>query len=164
MICQRPEDDIFEFFGGGHDRFGFPDGIYRVTSMRGGEVYLIAGSQKTALYDCGMAYCGPQTVENIKEKLQQLGREHIDLIFLSHSHYDHMGALPFILKAFPDAQVLASAKCASVLSKPGATRLIKHLGETARDLYTPGSRLEIPIDGLRVDTVIGDGDVISLGE
>ncbi len=163
MICKRPEDDIFEFFGGGHDRFGFPDGIYRMTPMRGGEVFLIAGSEKTALYDCGMAYCGPYTVENIREKLAELGRDTIDMIFLSHSHYDHMGALPYIKSAFPDAKVLASEKCASVFAHPGARDLIRHLGETARELYDPGSNVDIRVDLPEVDQILHDGDVISLG-
>ena len=164
MICERPDDDIFEFFGDRHDRFGFPDGIYRMTSMRGGEVLLIAGSEKTALYDCGMAYCGPYTVENIREKLTDLGRESLDYILLSHSHYDHIGALPFIREAYPDAVVCGNAKCAKVFSKDHAIRQIKHLGETARELYTPGSLVEIPDSGFEIDRIIEEGDTISLGE
>lgn len=164
MICERPEDDIFEFFGGGHDRFGFPEGIYRVTSMRGGEVYLLAGSEKTAIYDCGMAYCGPYTVGNIREKLAELGRTRLDYVLVTHSHYDHMGGLPFIREAFPEAVVCASAKCAEVFAKDGARKLIKRLGENARELYTPGSSIEIPVDRLQVDRIVGEGDTISLGD
>ena len=164
MICEKNEDDIFEFFGAEHDRFGFPEGVYRMTSMRGGETYLIAGSEKTALYDCGMAYCGPYTAANIKEKLNELGRDKLDYILLSHSHYDHMGALPYIKREFPEAIVVGSAKCARILSRPGAREAIGELGKTARELYTPGSSVEIITDGLQVDIVAGDGDVISLGE
>ena len=55
---------LFERFGPDHNRFSFPGPVYRVTGGHGGEALLIAGSDKTALIDCGMAYCGQETVKN----------------------------------------------------------------------------------------------------
>lgn len=164
MICERNDEDIFEFFGNEHDRFGFPEGVHRMTSMRGGETYLITGSEKTALYDCGMAYCGPYTAANIRNELDELGRDKLDYILLSHSHYDHMGALPYIKKEFPEAVVVGSEKCARILSRPGAIEAIGNLGTVARDLYTPGSTIKIITDGIKVDMIVGEGDEISLGD
>ncbi|MEG0157720.1 MAG: hypothetical protein RR661_08725, partial [Anaerovoracaceae bacterium] len=48
---------IFKDFEG-YNRLDFPEGIVRVTAGFGGESLLILGEEKTALYDCGMAYCG----------------------------------------------------------------------------------------------------------
>lgn len=53
---------------------------------------LVFGSEKTALMDCGMAYCGDKFVSNIKKALAEKGRKSVDYIFLSHSPYDHVGA------------------------------------------------------------------------
>ena len=91
---------LYERFGEDFDRFRFPADIFRVTSGRGGEALLIIGSEKTALYDCGMAYCGAHTADNIAEVLKQLKAQgridsiQLDYILLSHSHYDHIGGLP----------------------------------------------------------------------
>ena len=50
-----------------HDRFDLPGEMERVTSGKGGEAIMIFTGEKALLYDCGMAYCGPETVENIKK-------------------------------------------------------------------------------------------------
>lgn len=162
-VVDLPQDiALFQVFDD-HDRFGFPGPVYRVTGGHGGEALLICGSEKTALLDCGMAYCGQQTVSNLIRRMSSLGREKLDYILLSHSHYDHIGALPHVLKAYPGAQVCGSQHCADILGRPGAHALMKELGEKARDLYVPGSTEEIPIEGLHVDRVLRDGDCIQLG-
>ncbi|MCQ4635984.1 MBL fold metallo-hydrolase [Anaerovorax odorimutans] len=157
---KKHETDFFDIFGTGHDRFGFPEGIHRVTAGHGGEAILICGSEKTALLDCGMAYCGDELVENLRQSLS--GRT-LDYILLSHSHYDHIGALPYVKRAYPEAVVYGAEKAQSILIRPGARQLMKDLGETARDKYEPGSQREIITDGLAVEKVIKEGDEISLG-
>ena len=151
--------ELFNTFGDDFDRFSFPAAIQRVTSGHGGESLLIRGSDKIALYDCGMAYCGEKTAENIAGQTDRL-----DYILLSHSHYDHIGGLPYILDRFPEAVVYGSEKCKSVLERENARKLIRELGEEARELYTPESDAPIRTDNLRVDQVLKDGDKVSLGE
>lgn len=155
------EQNLFNIFGKEHDRFGFPEGITRVTADHGGESLLICGSEKTALLDCGMAYCGKELTENIKQALQ--GKP-LDYIILSHSHYDHIGALPYVKQAYPKAITLGAEHAQKILQRPGARKLMKELGETARNQYRPGSSEEILTDGLKVDQAIGEGDKISLGD
>ena len=97
-------------------RFKMPEGIYRVTAGRGGESFLIDGKTETAIYDCGMAYCHKDVVSNIKSLLNKLGRETLDYVFLSHSHYDHIGALPYIIKEWPQVKVIGAPKLLKVFS------------------------------------------------
>lgn len=154
------QQDFFNIFGAAHDRFGFPEGISRVTAGHGGEAILLCGTEKTALLDCGMAYCGDGLVENLKGKLEDRG---LDYILLSHSHYDHIGALPYVKQAYPDAITLGAAHAQEILVRPNARRLMKELGEAAKEKYAPGSSVEILTENLAVDKVIGDGDRIVLG-
>ena len=155
--------EIFNVFGDGFDRFGFPGRQYRVTAGHGGEAILIIGIEKTAVIDCGMAYCGDGVVRNIKDKLAEEGRSTLDFAFLTHSHYDHMGALPYLRKAFPEIIVYGIAHCQAILQRPNAKVLMKELGTAARDLYRPESTEEIPVDDLAVDVALKDGDIVSLG-
>ena len=159
----KDDIEIFNVFGDGFDRFAFPGKQYRVTAGRGGEAILIIGSEKNAIIDCGMAYCGGDVVKNIKEKLEEEGRNTLDLAFLTHSHYDHMGALPYIRRAFPEVIVYGSAHCQEILQRPNAMVLMKKLGTAARELYRPDSKEEIPVDDLAVDIALKDGDMVSLG-
>ena len=153
---------VFKNLAPGHDRFSFPGPVVRVTGGQGGEAILIVGNDKTALIDCGMAYAGPITVGNLQKVLGHFERE-LDYILLSHSHYDHIGALPFIRKAYPGAEVMGSSHCARVLEREGARNLMKDLGETARDLYDPGSTIEIPTEDLYADRVLDDHSNLCIG-
>ncbi len=158
---KTPENvEFFNIFGDEHDRFGFPEGIIRVTGGHGGEAILFSGTEKTALLDCGNSYCGNQTVENLKEALA--GRP-LDYILLSHSHYDHIGALPYIKMAYPEALVLGAENAARILPRPGARKVMKELGEASRDMYEPGCTVEIITDGLEVNEIVGDGHILDLG-
>lgn len=146
----------------GYDRFDFPEGIYRVTAGMGGESLLISGEKYVALYDTGMAYPHQALIGNIRRVLAKLGRDRVDIILLSHTHYDHIGALPYLLKEWPEAVVVAADKARSVFASEGARRTMKRLGEVARDSFSDSSEPVIT-DGLRVDWTVGDGSRIDIG-
>lgn len=151
--------EIHNTFGEDFDRFEFPCNITRVTAGHGGEALLIKGSEKNALIDCGMAYCGKKTADMLAKETDRL-----DYIFLSHSHYDHIGGLPYIIERFSEAVVCGSEKCASIIEKPSARELMAKLGDEARKLYDPDSTEPVRTDGLQVSLVLHDGESISLGE
>ena len=146
----------------GYDRRGYPEGIYTVTEgQRGADATLILGSEKTAIYDCGMAYDYERTVASIREKLA--GRT-LDYILVSHTHYDHIGALPYILDEWPDAKAVGSAYGKYVFDRPGAREMIRKLGAAAEVKYGSGDTDKIKSDGCRIDIVAKDGDEIDLGD
>ncbi len=173
-IKQKHDDSLGESLGDTGEklhRFEFPEDIYRVTAGKGGESLLIDGGSEIAIYDCGMAYCHEGLIKNIESKLTELGHDNLDKIILSHSHYDHMGALPYLLHKWPEAKVVGGAKLQKVFSSDRARATMKRLGEAARDKYLPeeaskpmDERMEILVDGLRVDRTIADGDLIKVGK
>jgi len=153
----------------GFDRFDYPTGIIRVTGGFGGEATLIIGSHKTALLDCGMAYCGEQTANNIKNalagKTDASGAPRtLDYILLSHTHYDHVGGAPYIKRLWPNAVICAGAYAEHVLQRPSALKVIKRLGEEAEKKFGTGDLSKITVEGLKVDKVLVDGSILSMGE
>ena len=72
------EAEIFKDFEN-HDRNQYPDPVYRVTGGMGGEALLILGSEKTALYDVGMACFADRLITNIDCILEGTERT-LDLI------------------------------------------------------------------------------------
>jgi uncharacterized membrane protein YkvI/glyoxylase-like metal-dependent hydrolase (beta-lactamase superfamily II) len=153
----------------GFDRFDYPAGIIRVTGGFGGETTLILGSEKTAILDCGMAYCGELTAENIKRALKDKTNSRgiprtLDYILLSHTHYDHVGGVPHIKSQWPMAVVCASAYADYVLRRSSALKVIQRLGEEAEKTFGTGDLSKITVKGLAVDRILSDGEVLSLGE
>ena len=144
------------------NRFDFPDNIVRVTAGKGSECLLVFGKEKTVLMEAGHAYSHDGLIANIKKALQERGRDTLDYITLSHSHYDHIGGLPYLLKEWPDAKVIAAAKTKKVFQSKGAEKTIKRLVSEAAKTYGGGA-MEYPFELLRVDIVVGDGDTVDLG-
>lgn len=146
-------------------RFEFKDitdKLVRVTAGSGGEVILIKGSEKTALIDCGMAYCGERLVNNIKK---ELGDRKLDYVLLSHTHYDHIAALPYVRRAWPDLVSFGAVYGKEVLEKESALKRIENMSEAAWMYYLkPKSRPEVLMNGLRVDRTVSENDIISLGD
>ena len=145
-----------------HDSFALPTYLQRVTAGMGGEAILIFAKEVTVLHDCGMAYCYKGLIENIEKALAEHGRDHLDYILLSHTHYDHVGALPYVLQKWPDATVIGAYKAEKVFQSEGARKTMRRLGEAARDQYSDSDE-PVLTDGLRVDYIAKDGDLIELG-
>ena len=154
------ESDIFQDFEH-HDRTDYPAPVMRVTGGKGGEALLILGPEKTCLYDAGMACFADKLTENIDSVLKEKKRT-LDLVILSHTHYDHIGGLPYILERWPEVQVCASEKAKKVFESSGAKQTMKKLGEYAAGNYEIDGK-EIMVNPLRVDRILHDGDRIDLG-
>lgn len=60
-------------------------------------MYLIMGSDLTALIDTGTGFKVDSTIQDLKQKLAE---RPLDMIILTHRHYDHVGGLRAIIKEF----------------------------------------------------------------
>ena len=126
-----------------------------------GSCHLAVGEKNTALFDPGMAWYGEKTVENIKEII---GDRPIDAVFLTHSHYDHAGALPVIKKYWPDAMVFGAAYAGHVLSKLSAKRLIHELSASAAQLNDAVLPDDYSTRGIQLDQMLIGGETINVGD
>lgn len=154
------------------ERFQFPVDIKRVTAGPGGEVFLVIGRKMTAVVDCGMAFCGERLVENTKKAL---GGRKLDYILLTHSHYDHMGGLPYLKKEWPEAVSVGAQHAQNVLNKQSARNVIRELSLAAGEMYRHSQQLSayglesediaVTYDDrdVSVDRVVVEGDQIELG-
>ena len=149
----------------GYDTTRLPNADFEWAAKGGGgDAVLLFGSEKTALFDTGMAYIAEEVIENIKKILAAHGREKVDYVFVSHTHYDHIGALPYVLDEWLDAVVYGSAKAQYVFTRPGALNFIKEMGiEAAKEFGRDDLVDKVKTEGLRVDQVLADGDTVSLG-
>ena len=60
-------------------------------------MYLILGDERTALIDTGTGFVVDATIKSLKDLLAGRG---LDIIILTHRHYDHVGGLRGLIKEF----------------------------------------------------------------
>jgi len=121
---------------------------------------LLIGDDFTALFDCGMMFCADKTVQNAKEALK--GRT-LDYMFLTHTHYDHIGALPFFRNEWKDLRVVTNETGAAVLLKSTPRKVIRELSLAAAQTYNFNFNAEYDDDLFRADIIVKDEEIISLG-
>lgn len=68
--------------------------------------YFIKGSEKNALIDT--VY--PPKLELLLDKLKKAKIEKLDYIISNHAEQDHSGALPVLVKEFPDVKIVTNAR------------------------------------------------------
>ena len=134
--------------------------IKNVSGGKGGCALLLIGKDKTALIDAGMAYCAHELIRNCQEAI---GRRPLDYIIISHSHYDHIGAIPYIREVWPASKVLGAEYAKRVLAKSSVRKTIRELSEQAAEIYGSGKLAPYKDEFVAVDQVIAEGDLIKLG-
>ncbi len=135
--------------------------LIEVTAGAGGNAFLILTKSKSGLYDTGMAYCATKLIENIKN---QLNGKDLDYILLSHSHYDHVGGVPYLKAEYPNVKVIGAEYAQYVLTRPNALATINLLSKKAGSQLGANEFLAYDEDLLKIDITVKQGDVIDLGE
>ncbi len=121
-------------------------GIFQFHSEKpGSHIYLIKGDPKNILIDTGTMRNFPL----LKERLSEVGLRvrDIDLVLLTHEHFDHTGATAFFHKT----------------SVVAAHSLAANKMELQDEFVTLGKSYDVPGKSFRVDIWLEDGAVIDLG-
>lgn len=114
------------------------------------------------LFDAGMTFMGPRYLKELQIHLGNTG--HLSYLFLTHSHFDHCGAAPFLQRKIPGLKVGAHPLAAEVFRKPGAVRLIRSLSQEAERKFPPPGGEDVSFRPPEVDLPLRGEEVIDLGE
>lgn len=99
------------------------DNLY-VTGNAASPAFLMTGKEP-ALIDAGLGLMGPVYLDNLKNILGN--EKKLRYVFMTHSHFDHCGAVPYLKKMIPGLQTGASSHAKDIFIKPRAVELIRHL-------------------------------------
>jgi len=148
-LCSEPPCEILESL----ELLGaWPNGLYL---LQGNEAMIIGG---------GMSWVAPALEKQFSAMDFDLSR--IRYLVITHSHFDHCGAVPYLKRKFPQAKILASAYAQRVFSLKKAVQFIaamndRMLEKTHAD--EEAGRLNLKFDGIQVDQTISDQDIVDLG-
>lgn len=127
-------------------------------------VYLLEGDECSLIIGGGMSYLAPI----VKDQLHAFGvdEKRVQKLLILHSHFDHVGLVPFFCRRCPDLQVYASARAWHILQMPKAIETINASGRLIAERMGLVGGLE-GYDLEWRDDVVGravwDGETIGLG-
>lgn len=114
------------------------------------------------LFDAGVAALGPYYIRDIETYLGSA--DALKYLLLTHSHYDHCGAAPFLKGTIPGLKIGADAHAAEVLRKPNAVALIRTLNQNFEKVFGDSiGEQGIPFNPLEIDLILKDGDELDCG-
>ena len=110
MICRLLRPNVYSVGAIDWDRRLF-DELIPLPHGTSYNAYLIKGSEKTALLDT----VDPTKEQELINNLEKLRIKRIDYVIAHHAEQDHSGAIPTVLKVYPNAKVVTNPKCKSML-------------------------------------------------
>jgi glyoxylase-like metal-dependent hydrolase (beta-lactamase superfamily II) len=124
--------------------------------LRGNDMMIIGG---------GMSWIVPAL--EIQFSKMDFEPKKLKYLVVSHSHFDHCGAVPYVKKKFPHIQILASAYAEKIFAKEKAMNFIAVTNKYAIDrlgLQGEYESLDLKFDGIHVNRIITEKDIIDLGD
>jgi len=109
MSVRKIKEDIYAVGAIHWDRKTFDD-LIPLPDGTTYNSYLVKGREKTALMDT----VDPSKTNELMNNLEEAGEE-IDYIVAHHAEQDHSGSIPDVLKRYPDAKVVCTPKCKTML-------------------------------------------------
>lgn len=129
-------------------------------------VYLSKG-QKSMIIEGGTSSISILIIEQIEEL--GIRPDTINYLFLTHTHADHVGAMPYLKWLCPNLEVIGNPIAADLLKNKANIREIVRgdhniaeimLGK--REIRETPPELKNPV--FHVDTIVDEGDIIDLGD
>ena len=127
--------------------------------------YIVGAEDEYALLGGAMAYVAPDVLEQLADF--SIDETKIRRIVILHSHFDHCGMVPFLKRRWPWAVVTASARSKDLLQKPNVIESIAALNQAMTAPSVPTDRVavsDLRFDGIDVEAVVGDGDVLGCSD
>jgi 2-aminobenzoylacetyl-CoA thioesterase len=124
-------------------------------------VYLLDGAMPV-LFDAGVTVMGHRYGEDLR---RILGPRKPAYLFLTHSHFDHIGAASYLKSLYPRMKVAGSAHIGEILENPRAVHVIRELNrEAARYAHASpgGTSYEGDFEPFTLDVALESGDAIDL--
>ena len=138
------------------------DNVYQIVTPMSS--HFLVSEESAVLIDSGPSAVQSHLVSELDRYLP--GGEGFSHVLLTHAHFDHIGGIPFIKKWAPEAKVIAGPATAELLAQRTVLEEAYHRNREVAE--ATGLDMGISIDDwcntLHVDQILGDGDVLMLGE
>lgn len=138
------------------------DNVYQITSATSSHFVIV--DEGAGIVDTGVSALKDTLIADLKNLIGD--PENLVYIFLTHTHFDHVGGIPYLRQFAPDVQVVGLPQTAELFSKKEVLdAAYEHNKACAEAMNVElGMSKEEWCKALRVDRIAGDGDTVVLGD
>lgn len=118
------------------------------------------------IFDGGITCAGRLYADAIRSVL---GEREPEIVFISHVHWDHCGAVSFLKSIFPSMKVAMSPEAGAIMKRRNAVSQMKSLNAEVRPIVgtfpevDPVRLIDSPFQPFEADMELKDGQIIELG-
>ena len=124
--------------------------------------YILRGREKNMMIDAGVNLLGPQYLTSIKDIFRDTRL--LNYLFLTHSHYDHIGSAYYLKQHIPDLMIGAHERVASLLKKQSVLEMMNRLSSNHVELLNYNTDGEdLTLLPFAIDIILKQGDEFDLG-
>ncbi len=125
-------------------------------------IHIVRGDKNILLIDAGVNLLGPRYYESINEEIRN--PELLRYLFLTHSHYDHLGAAHYLKSRIPSLSIGAHERVAALLRKDSVLKMMNRLSTNHEILfkYNAGGE-DLEIKPFEIKYTLKQGDEFDLG-
>jgi len=95
--------------------------------------YIIKGREKNLMIDAGINLMGPAYIASLGKIFGH--QDALDYVFATHSHFDHLGAIPYLKRKLPRLQAGAFERVGTLMKKQSVLDLMTSLSELQRGFF-----------------------------
>lgn len=133
-------------------------------------LYLVDGGKESALLGGSMAYVVPDLMAQVRD--MGINPERITRLVIHHTHFDHMGLVPFLKGQWPWLTVTATERGKAQLSRPDVVKAVVSLNRmllpAEANLFskevTASLDAALERSAVEVDRTVADGQTLRCGD
>jgi glyoxylase-like metal-dependent hydrolase (beta-lactamase superfamily II) len=124
--------------------------------------YIIKGKKKHLMIDAGINLMGPAYIASLEKVFGD--KNALDYVFATHSHFDHVGAIPYLKRKLPSLKAGAAERVGTLMKKKSVIDLMTYLSELQRFFFQNivGDE-DVHIEPVDFEFNLKDGDRFDLG-
>lgn len=124
--------------------------------------YIIKGKERNLMIDAGINMMGQAYIASLGKIFGD--KNALDYVFATHSHFDHLGAIPYLKRELPHLQAGAAARVGELMKKKSVLDLMTYLSELQRGFFQNiiGDE-DVRIEPVDFEINLKEGDRFDLG-
>jgi 2-aminobenzoylacetyl-CoA thioesterase len=124
--------------------------------------YIIKGKEKRLMIDAGINLMGPAYIASLEKIFGD--KNALDYVFATHSHFDHVGAIPYLKRKLSYLHAGAFERVGELMKKKSVLDLMTFLSDLQRGYFRSiAGEEDVHIEPVEFELSLKEGDMFDLG-